>query len=117
MDGVTSWEEKRRRVEAARAWAEIGSQDELGDLIGWRAPKLRRYLGGEGDLDVSTLTKIGEVCGVPAWFMLAGWEGATAQAGDGDGREAPEDVVADLRAETERDEGKDAPSGSQGADG
>lgn len=65
---------------------------------------------------------LGEILGIGrAWFESPNWweliEGATAPAAGEDDQETPENVVADLEAESGLDEGKDAPSGSQGADG
>lgn len=68
--------DKKRRAEVARAFAEIGNQDELGERIGFKPPRLRRYLNSlTGELSEVDLLRIAEVCGVPRWFVLHGWNG------------------------------------------
>lgn len=113
-----SWEEKKRRVETARAWGSVTSQDKLAAELGYAPATFRRHLNGEGGvLEVDTLLKIAEVCEVPAWFMLAGWEGANALPADEADPEAPEDVVADFEAETGPGEETGDSSANPGADG
>lgn len=69
-------QDKKRRAEAARAFAEIKKQDELGKRIGFKPPTFRRYLNRlTGELSEVDLLRIAEVCKVPRWFVLYGWNG------------------------------------------
>lgn len=66
--------EQRRRIEAARAYAEISSQAELAERIEMTEATFKRRLAGTYPFRRADLLAIAEVCQVPLWFLLHGWE-------------------------------------------
>jgi transcriptional regulator with XRE-family HTH domain len=113
-DSVAS--ELKRRIEAARAYAGIKNQHELGEAIGFRRPTFVRYLNGKGPFRPGDLKEIARVCGVPFWFLRDGWSGASGPIAKGEGEE-PEDVVGAMEEESKRDARKAVPNGNQQAGG
>lgn len=60
-------------MRAARAWADL-SQPELAGALGWQRHTVRRIEEGIRKASTAELLRIAEACGVPASFMLQGFE-------------------------------------------
>jgi DNA-binding XRE family transcriptional regulator len=106
MNSFPPPEELRRRIEAARAYADISSQEKLAKAIEISKDTLVRKLRGDYPFKRSELLAIADVCDLPIDFLIGEWPGFTSRAEEEDDGPDPVDLAAQLaRDEDEESRG------------